>query len=117
MQYPRPPVTIPIQHGGHLTLDRPSSRYLSYLRLRPYRIYAMGQWSYIRIEARLTESRTYGKAGRVPREKEFPDRITLPLAAGVIDRLDALKTGDETRLDVIRKGIAAEIKRRERAKP
>lgn len=65
----------------------------------------------------MTESRTYGKPSRVPREKEFPVRITLPLAAGVTERLDALKVGEETRLDVIRKGIAAELKRRERQKP
>lgn len=65
----------------------------------------------------MTESRTYERPARVPREKEFPDRITLPLAAGVVERLDALRVGEETRLDIIRKGIAAEIKRRERQKP
>jgi predicted transcriptional regulator len=41
-------------------------------------------------------------------------RITLPLAEGVTDRLDALVEPDETRLDIIRSAIDKEVKRRER---
>lgn len=64
----------------------------------------------------MTHARTYGKAARVAREKEFPERITLPMEAGTSARLDALITGKETRVGIIREAIAREIKRRERQK-
>jgi len=51
---------------------------------------------------------------RVGRKKEFPIRITLPLADGMTDRIDVLLSEDEVRLDFIRE---REIKRRERKKP
>lgn len=44
-------------------------------------------------------------------------RITLPLAEGVTERVDALVLNGETRLDLIREAIEREIKRRERQKP
>jgi len=47
---------------------------------------------------------------------EFPDRITLPLAAGVIERIDATLDPHEPRLDLIREAIERELKRRERIK-
>jgi metal-responsive CopG/Arc/MetJ family transcriptional regulator len=62
----------------------------------------------------LTESRTYEIGGRVGRKMEFPERITLPLAEGTTARLDSLLEGKEVRVELIRKAIAAEIKRRER---
>lgn len=52
--------------------------------------------------------------GRVGRKMEFPERITLPLAEGTTARLDSLLEDKEVRVELIRKAIAAEIKRRER---
>jgi len=51
----------------------------------------------------------------VGRTKEFPDRITLPLAEGVLGRLDAVVREGESRLDVIRVAIEKEVKRREKS--
>lgn len=51
---------------------------------------------------------------RVGRKMEFPDRITLPLAHGVLARVDAALHGDEARLDLIREAIDRELARRER---
>lgn len=52
----------------------------------------------------------------VGRKMEFPDRITLPLAAGVVARIDAALGPHEPRLDLIREAIERELKRRERIK-
>ena len=65
----------------------------------------------------MTDFRTYAISSRVGRKKEFPVRITLPLAEGVTERVDALVSNGETRLDLIREAIEREIKRRERQKP
>lgn len=65
----------------------------------------------------MTEFRTYAIAGRVGRKKEFPERITLPLAEGTTARVDAAAREGEVRLDVIREAIERELKRREREKP
>lgn len=62
----------------------------------------------------MTDNRTYANGPAVGRKMEYPDRITLPLAKGVKDRLDAVAKDEETRLDVIRKAIAAELARREK---
>jgi len=51
---------------------------------------------------------------RVGRKMEYPDRITLPLAHGVLARIDAALNEGEPRLDLIREAIEREIKRRER---
>lgn len=51
---------------------------------------------------------------RVGRKMEFPDRITLPLAEGVLARIDAVLEPGEPRLDLIREAIERELKRRER---
>jgi len=53
----------------------------------------------------------------VGRKKEYPDRITLPLADGVLARVDAVLSPAEPRLDMIREAIEREIKRRQRTKP
>lgn len=53
---------------------------------------------------------------RVGRKLEYPDRITLPLAAGVVERIDAALEPGEPRLDLIREAIEREIKRRDRIK-
>jgi hypothetical protein len=45
----------------------------------------------------------------------FPDRITLPLAAGILDAVDKAVGKDETRVDFIRAAIDRELKRRGRA--
>ena len=50
---------------------------------------------------------------RVGRKMEYPDRITLPLAHGVLARIDAALKDDEPRLDLIREAIARELERRE----
>lgn len=65
----------------------------------------------------MTQFRTYAIRSRVGRKKEFPVRITLPLAEGVTERMDALVSGDETRLDLIRDAIERELRRREEARP
>lgn len=49
------------------------------------------------------------------RKMLYPVRITLPLADGVTDRIDALVSDGETRLDIIREAIERELKRRERS--
>jgi hypothetical protein len=49
---------------------------------------------------------------RVGRKMEYPDRITLPLAHGVLARIDAALDEDEPRLDLIRTAIDRELKRR-----
>lgn len=48
------------------------------------------------------------------RKKEFTDRITLPLAEGVLERIDAVLAEKEPRLDMIREAVEREIKRREK---
>lgn len=49
---------------------------------------------------------------RVGRKMEFPDRITLPLAHGVLARIDAAVEPGEPRLDLIREAIERELQRR-----
>ena len=53
---------------------------------------------------------------RVGRKMEFPDRITLPLAEGVLARIDALLEPGEPRLDLIREAIERELLARATAK-
>jgi len=52
----------------------------------------------------------------VGRKKQWTERITLPMAEGTTARIDAALTDSEVRLDLIRKAIEAELKRREKAK-
>lgn len=52
--------------------------------------------------------------GKPGRKMEFPENLQVPLAAGTIDRLDAVRADGEPRLDVIRAGINGELKRREK---
>jgi metal-responsive CopG/Arc/MetJ family transcriptional regulator len=49
------------------------------------------------------------------RKKLYPVRITLPLEAEVLARVDAATRGGETRLDVIRSAISNELDRREKS--
>lgn len=49
---------------------------------------------------------------RVGRKMEYPDRITLPLAHGVLAKIDAALVDGEPRLDLIREAIDRELKRR-----
>ena len=77
-------------------------------------VYMIGIGIASELEADLTANRTYAIPIRVGRKMQFPVRITLPLAEGVTDRLDALVEPDETRLDIIRSAIDKEVKRRER---
>lgn len=65
----------------------------------------------------MTEIHTYASTPRVGRKKEYPDRITLPLAEGVLAKVDSVLADGEPRLDMIREAIDREIKRRQRAKP
>lgn len=48
------------------------------------------------------------------RKKQFEERITLPLSADMLARIDAVLADDEPRLDMIREAIEREIKRRAR---
>lgn len=63
----------------------------------------------------MTDARTYGTPERMPRDKLFPIRITLPLTATMIARVDAARQ-KEARVDFIREAIERELKRRERQK-
>jgi metal-responsive CopG/Arc/MetJ family transcriptional regulator len=51
----------------------------------------------------------------VGRKKQFDERITLPLSAEMLARIDASLQGEEVRLDLIRSAIEREIKRRAKA--
>lgn len=66
----------------------------------------------------LTENRTYDTPPTVGRKKLFPVRITLPLTAEMVARLDASldKAAGEDRVSVIRDAIELHLKRRERRK-
>ena len=46
------------------------------------------------------------------RKKLWTRRLTLPLAAETVERLDAAKREGEVRLDLIRDAIERELKRR-----
>lgn len=48
------------------------------------------------------------------RKKLWSERLTLPLAAETVERIDAVLEDGEARLDVIRAGIERELKLRER---
>ncbi len=61
----------------------------------------------------MLESATTARVGR---KMEFPDRLTLPLAAGVVDRIDAVLEPGEYRLDLIREAIDREVLKRLTAK-
>lgn len=49
--------------------------------------------------------------------KKFPERILVPLALGKTAEIDAVRTEGEDRVEMMRKAIDREIKRRERQKP
>ncbi len=70
--------------------------------------------TYIRYEAALTLNHIYASPARVGRKKEFDERITLPLSAEMLAKLDSFVTKDENRLAIIREALEREIKRRER---
>lgn len=53
---------------------------------------------------------------RVGRKMEFPERITLPLAAGSLARIDSALAEGEPRLELIRAAIEQELLRRARSK-
>lgn len=46
------------------------------------------------------------------RKKLWTARLTLPLTADTVERLDAALRDDEARLDLIREAIERELKRR-----
>lgn len=48
------------------------------------------------------------------RKKIWTDRLTLPLAAETVERMDAALQAGEARVDLIREAIERELKRRER---
>ena len=64
----------------------------------------------------MTEIFSNAKPANVGRKKQWTERITLPMAEGTTARIDAALTDSEVRLDLIRKAIEAELKRRERSK-
>jgi len=53
----------------------------------------------------------------VGRKKEFEKRITLPLPAEMLARINAALAKGEPRLDMIREAIEAELARRETKEP
>ena len=50
------------------------------------------------------------------RKKLWTERITLPLAAETVARIDSLLIDGEARLDLIREAIERELKRREKSR-
>lgn len=64
----------------------------------------------------MTEFHTYAIGGGVGRKKQWTERITLPMAEGTTARIDAALVAGEVRLDLIRKAIEAELKKREKTK-
>lgn len=70
--------------------------------------------SYVRKSDVLTRSGADGTQGRVGRRKQFEARITLPLEAETLARIDASLADGEVRLDMIRQAIDRELKRRAR---
>lgn len=48
------------------------------------------------------------------RKREFEERITLPLSAEMLERLDHAVMDGETRLTVIREAIDSELQKRSR---
>lgn len=76
-------------------------------------MYDTASITYIRKEGALTLNHTYASASRVGRKKEFEQRITLPLSAEMLAKLDSFVTKDENRLEIIRAALEREIKRRE----
>lgn len=65
----------------------------------------------------MTEIISDAKPQTVGRKKQWTERITLPMAEGTTARIDAALTDGEVRLDLIRKAIEAELRKRERGKP
>jgi hypothetical protein len=62
----------------------------------------------------LTDIRTYGTPSRMPRQKLFPIRLTLPLTREMLAQADAALAEGEDRVSFIRHAIEREIKRRTR---
>lgn len=62
----------------------------------------------------MTEFHVPAISGRVGRKKEWTEQLRLPLAEGTTERIDAVLSEGEPRLDMIRDAIEREIKRRER---
>jgi metal-responsive CopG/Arc/MetJ family transcriptional regulator len=48
------------------------------------------------------------------RKKMWDERILLPLTNAILKQIDAARSKDETRVDLIRHAIELELKRRER---
>jgi hypothetical protein len=57
---------------------------------------------------------SYVRNNRMGRKKLWTTRLTLPLDAATIERMDAALQDQEARLDLIREAIERELKRRER---
>lgn len=51
------------------------------------------------------------------REPSFPEHMALGFPAGTVERIDAARGEDETRVGLIRKATLAELDRRESSKP
>lgn len=62
----------------------------------------------------MTPVHIYAKPQRVPRAKQFPIRIVLPLSAEMAAKIDLARLNDEARVDFIREAVEREIKRRQR---
>ena|SRR6185312_126001 len=59
---------------------------------------------------------SYVRKRAMGRKKLWTDRLTLPLAAETVERMDAALQDNEVRLDLIREAIERELKRREKPK-
>ena len=46
--------------------------------------------------------------------KKFPDRVLLPLAPGVLERIEDARGEHETRVDLIREGIERVLQERDK---
>lgn len=66
------------------------------------------------LEGDLTHFHVHDSAKRMGRKKLWHENINLTLPAGAKSRMDAVLSGNEDRLDLIREAIDREVRRRER---
>lgn len=62
----------------------------------------------------LAEKDICANPPRVGRKMEFPDKCVAPLPKGTFARIDRVLADGETRTDLLRKAVEAELTRRER---
>lgn len=84
-------------------------------RIAAKRIPARGDLTSIKhlLNISLDTTKPRPRGGYGGRKKLYPERLTLPLEGGTTARIDSVVRDNETRLDVIREAVEAELARRE----